>query len=252
VERVEDRYDPTRSALRSEESTIDRNAAAVDTNVAGIPGAESNVPAVTGDAGAPKMAAAPKVADLPMRESHTRNFELDHVTEKRVTSGGAIKHIAVAVIVDGVPKTNAPRSKEDLDKLAALVRSAVGATDARGDVVTVESIPFADDTEAAPTAAAVAVAAAPIPKWRAYAPVAAGGALFVVVGMMWAVSRRKRARAKREAELLLAASAPAPAQIEPASDDPADLRAAALERARRDPATAALVLRLWLGATPSE
>jgi hypothetical protein len=43
--------------------------------------------------------------------------------------------------------------------------------------------------------------------------------------------------------------ASAAAQLPPAPR-PVDVRAAAIERATADPATAALVLRAWLGSTP--
>ena len=146
VERIEDHYDPKTSVMRSEESSIERAGedAAGATGV-NLPGAQSNIP--TGDA-KPANAAdggAPNAAPLSvgtLRESHTRNFEVDHVTEKRFTSAGTLRRVTVAVVVDGVPGANMPRSKEEMEKISALVRSAVGADEKRGDNVTVESVPF--------------------------------------------------------------------------------------------------------------
>ena len=54
------------------------------------------------------------------RESHTRNYEVDHVSEKRVSLQGAVRRLTVAVVVDGVPVEGGgmePRGREELDKL---------------------------------------------------------------------------------------------------------------------------------------
>jgi flagellar basal-body M-ring protein/flagellar hook-basal body protein fliF len=122
VERVEEHYDPGKTVLRSEESSVERTGGGLDESVAGVPGAESNLPngsapaaglippimaAAKGDAGAPKAlaAVAKGASDQPFRESHTRNYEVDHVSEKRFMEPGTLKRVAVAVVVDGVPHT---------------------------------------------------------------------------------------------------------------------------------------------------
>ena len=70
--------------------------------------------------------------------------------EREVTRApGAVERISVAVMVDGLRGTDAagqetwtPRAPEDLEAIAALVQSAVGFQEARGDVVTVRSLRF--------------------------------------------------------------------------------------------------------------
>lgn len=83
-------------------------------------------------------------------ESRERsNFDYDETLRERVTSPGAIRRLSVAVLVDGI-RTVAddgttdwqPRPQEELDALRGLVRAAVGFDEARGDVVTVESMAF--------------------------------------------------------------------------------------------------------------
>ncbi|HVH41100.1 MAG TPA: flagellar basal-body MS-ring/collar protein FliF, partial [Labilithrix sp.] len=88
VERVEDHYDPAKTALRSEERNVER--AGEEIPVAGVPGAESNLPggaargaAAGADGGAPVQTAG---ATGTSRESHTRNFEVDRITEKRTVA----------------------------------------------------------------------------------------------------------------------------------------------------------------------
>jgi flagellar M-ring protein FliF len=254
VEHSEDHYDPSRTALRSEESSTEHTPGSPDDSVGGVPGAESNLSATTtpkgADAGAPKpiAAAAGKGVEQPSRESHTRNYEVDHVSDKRVTGPGTLKRIAVAVVLDGVPvdengtKTTKPRDRAELDKLAALVRSAVGANEARGDVVTVDSVPFDTESKDAPATVPTTPAPAAPKRWRAYIPAGAGaGALLFAFTVYSIVARRRRAK-EPVAQIL------PPTPVTRAIEAPVDVRAAALERAARDPATAALVLRAWLGS----
>jgi flagellar M-ring protein FliF len=275
VEHTEDHYDPAKTALRSEETSMERTGPALDESVAGVPGAESNLPtgaalplagaalvaAKTGDAGAPKALAATAATKAvePLRESHTRNFEVDHVSDKRIVRPGTLKRMTAAVVLDGVTRTVdgartvVPRDKQELERLGALVRSALGANDARGDIVTIDSVPFED---------AVASSEAPVlppssttvsmKPWRAYLPAAAAGsALLLAAGVssLFVRRRRRRATAARIAELSLPGISQI--QIEPTTS-PEALRAAALERAAKDPATAALVVRFWLGTRDSQ
>jgi flagellar M-ring protein FliF len=276
VERVEEHYDPTKSVLRSEEQSLEHAASDINESVAGVPGAESNLPtggskaaaakaapaaAGSGSAAASASAAAPTPAPSALagaaavRESHTRNYEIDHVSEKRTTGGGALKRLTVAVVLDGVKgeKGMAARPREELDKLATLVRSASGASLERGDQVTVESMPFASTAELPPEPAM------PPPtvqdKLRAaqrWAPFTLGGAVVVVALLGIAFRRRGKSVPHVSLQQLPAADAPSAleAAIRPALES-GDLRAQALSRATQDPATAALVLRFWLGtATP--
>jgi flagellar M-ring protein FliF len=277
VEHTEDHYDPARTALRSEETSLERGGSAVDDAVAGVPGAESNLPgggapalppsaaaAIAGvkggDGGAPKAIAAASKATEPVRESHTRNFEVDHVSDKRVTRGGTLKRITAAVVLDGVTKmvdgskVVVARDRQELDRLATLARSALGVNEARGDVVTVDSVPFQDSASANE---APALAAPPSPilsrNWRVYAPVGGGAAVLLAVSASaFAIARRRR-RAKAAATAIELSSATPAVELPAApTTSPEALRAAAFERAAKDPATAAIVVRFWLGTRDAQ
>ena len=70
--------------------------------------------------------------------------------------GGRVNRISVAVLVDGNYVKNdkgevtyQPRGKEEIDQIAALVRSAIGFDQKRGDQVEVVNLRFAE-TPAAP------------------------------------------------------------------------------------------------------
>jgi flagellar M-ring protein FliF len=67
-----------------------------------------------------------------------------------VIEGGRVNRISVAVLVDGTYTRNdkgevvyQPRSKEEIEQIAALVRSAIGFDQKRGDQVEVVNLRFA-------------------------------------------------------------------------------------------------------------
>jgi flagellar M-ring protein FliF len=79
------------------------------------------------------------------------NYEISKVTKTEVNEGGRVNRISVAVLVDGTYGKNdkgeityQPRSKDDIDQIAALVRSAIGFDQKRGDQVQVVNLRFAE------------------------------------------------------------------------------------------------------------
>lgn len=247
VERTEDHYDRARTALRSEEQSQEFVTAAGNITVAGVPGAESNI----GSAAEP---ADPAQADGGvLREQHTRNFEVDHVSERRLTTRGVVKRITVAVVVDGVTRTEngqtrvVPREAAELAHLTALVRGAIGANTERGDVVTVESIPFQETLDAPVATAARRVAARPSRTPRGYIIAGVVAAAAVLLGVALLALRRRSPKDNATGIQLagLPPQEPAP-QLDPEVVRES-LRAQVHSRVLADPATAALVLRFWLG-----
>src|SRR5207244_3852756 len=68
-----------------------------------------------------------------------------------VTEGGRVNRISVAVLVDGSYAKNdkgeavyQPREKEEIDRIAALVRTAIGFDQKRGDQVEIVNLRFAE------------------------------------------------------------------------------------------------------------
>lgn len=79
------------------------------------------------------------------------NYEISRTTKTEVVEPGAVKKISVAVLVDGIYSKDAsgtasyaPRPQEQLDQIATLVRSAIGYDRARGDLVEVINLQFAE------------------------------------------------------------------------------------------------------------
>lgn len=85
----------------------------------------------------------------------TTNYEISKTTQTKVDEAGGIKRLSVAVVVDGTYTQNqdgaatyTPRTPEQLQQLTALVRSAVGYDEARGDSVQVVNLQFAEPPRA--------------------------------------------------------------------------------------------------------
>lgn len=79
------------------------------------------------------------------------NYEISRTTKTEVIEGGRVNRISVAVLVDGTYARNAngesvytPRDREELDRIAALVRSAIGFDQRRGDQVEIVNLRFAE------------------------------------------------------------------------------------------------------------
>jgi len=263
VETTTDKYDHSRSSMRSEQQLVEQSAtgAPTDNTVAGVPGAEGTLPGAETAVGVgPEGGTGGTV-----RRQSTRNFEIDRVQERRVSVTQNVKRLAVAVVIDGIEDVTAaglvvPRPQPELDKLSQLVRSAVGFDEDRGDVVTVESVPFyiekLPEPEAEPTFLPLP---APLKeKYGKYLPLAqvVGATLFGgIVLLLLRRSYRKHSKLAGDTRLneLAAQERIAKLQLEatklaepPQAQEPIDFRVEALRRATVDPASAALVLRHWL------
>jgi flagellar M-ring protein FliF len=78
------------------------------------------------------------------------NYDISRLTETKVIEGGRINRISVAVLVDGTYTKNdkgepvyQERAKEEIDRIAAVVRSAIGYDQKRGDQIEVVNLRFA-------------------------------------------------------------------------------------------------------------
>jgi flagellar M-ring protein FliF len=79
------------------------------------------------------------------------NYEVSRTTKTEVIEAGRVNRISAAVLVDGTYDKNdkgevayKPRSKEEIDRIAALVRSAIGFDAKRGDQIEVVNLRFAE------------------------------------------------------------------------------------------------------------
>ncbi len=264
-ERTEEHFEPTKNSLRSEHK-VEEMSGTGEAGVAGVPGALSNLPDTSEEAAAATTTTA---AGNLVRRVQTRNWEVDRVTQKTLTPRGGIRRVSVAVLLNGkyVKKGNkqvyVARSAEELATLEAVVKSAVGFDASRGDVVHLANAEFSRIDEEVPVPPTVT----PIwkHKWAPIAAGAAGGLLLLSLGVLAIRRRSKKKKAERDKLLALPdgalaaalpaaddvvagelAASPSSPGLPRASEDLTDLRAAALELANKDPASAAVVLRAWL------
>jgi flagellar M-ring protein FliF len=94
------------------------------------------------------------------KTEETVNYEIARTQRTEVIEGGRIKRVSVAVLVDGIYARDAqgnvnyqPRAAEELERIGALVRSAIGFDQRRGDQVEIVNLRFAEAPQlAAPEA----------------------------------------------------------------------------------------------------
>lgn len=93
------------------------------------------------------------------RNEETVNYEISRTTKTETLEPGRVKRISVAVLVDGVYAKGAdgkqlytPRSDQEIAKIQALVKSAIGYDEARGDHVEVVNLQFAEPVALEPVA----------------------------------------------------------------------------------------------------
>ena len=79
------------------------------------------------------------------------NYDISRTTRTEVIEGGRINRISVAVVVDGTYSKNdkgetayQPRTKDEIDRIAALVRTTIGFDAKRGDQVEVANLRLAE------------------------------------------------------------------------------------------------------------
>ncbi len=80
----------------------------------------------------------------------TYNYEISRTTETTTRDAGGVERLSVAVVVDGVYTYDdagnpiyEPRTPEQIEQIAALVRSAMGYDQTRGDQIEVVNMQFA-------------------------------------------------------------------------------------------------------------
>jgi len=260
-ERTEELFNKNTTALRSEHITEELTGGTQET-VAGVPGAQSNLPDATPPGDTPP-ATTPGVGGGVTRRSQTRNWEVDRIVEKTSTPPGGIEKMSVAVLLNGsrVEKNGkiafVPRKAEEVAALEEIARRAVGFDEKRGDTLTVKAMEF----HIVDTFADMKVEELPL--WKRYLP----HAVLALVGLVSVMvlllrSRRQKRLAELAAKRELALAERATAQLPEAErrarllqDRPevgGDFRERAIALAAKDPATASMVLKRWLAeGTPA-
>jgi flagellar M-ring protein FliF len=140
VTQTSEKFDPEGRVLRSTQSKEESSGApdpSGQVSVANeLPGGQPN---------------AANARDATKKSEEIANYEVSRTTKTEVVEGGRVNRISVAVLVDGSYVKNEKgdiayqeRPPQELDRIAALVRSAIGFDQRRGDQVEVINLRFAE------------------------------------------------------------------------------------------------------------
>ncbi len=148
ITETSDKFDPEGRVVRSSQTREETSATESRDNQVTV-GNE-----IPGGGNQRQPGAAPEASaarDQNRKSEEIVNYEISKITKTEVIEGGRINRISVAVLVDGVYGKNdkgdiayQPRTKDEIDQIASLVRTAIGFDQKRGDQVEVVNLRFAD------------------------------------------------------------------------------------------------------------
>jgi flagellar M-ring protein FliF len=172
TEEAREQYRPDSQVVRSEQTSEELSRSGA--GPAGVPGALTNQPPQGGVAQPPAAAraalappgagaaaaagtagaagAAPAPPDNTSRQA-TRNYEIDRTVAYTHSPAGRLQRLSVAVLVDNMKTADAngkvtetPLTEEQIARVTALVKDAVGFDEKRGDTVSVVNQGFHPET----------------------------------------------------------------------------------------------------------
>lgn len=228
-------FDPDSQVVRSTQS-VSQN----DDNAAGGGGDQpvtvtNNLPATPGAAAGAGAGAAATQRSKSAHTEETTNYEISKTVKSQVTEGGDVRRLSVAVLVDGIytakpdgTKTYEQRSPEEIKQITALVRSAIGFNEQRGDSVDVVNLRFTtpDEPTATETAGLLGFDRDDILRMAemlVIAVIALLVILLVIRPVMFRIIEAGRSAGAREMTNLLTNQGMAPALPAPAGMSPAAL-----------------------------
>ncbi len=156
VNKTEELFDPEKAVIVSEQRSTDTSDSK-SASPSGVPGVRGNVPPTTATGGGEGGSTKSK------KTTETINYEVSKVVKSTKEAVGELVKQSISLIVDGKYKEVAdetateggdknaaaktkleyiPRTDEELEKITALVKSAVGYNDARGDQIEIENMRF--------------------------------------------------------------------------------------------------------------
>lgn len=193
-ERTEEIIDPNTVLMTTQRS--EETSQPSDTG--GVPGTAANLP---------RQPVTPQLATRAQsRTMETTNYQTSRTVTNMQLARGAIRRLSVAVLVDQVAVWDAdegklvrrPRDEQEMESLRSLVTAAAGIDQTRGDVLTIENLPFTIFDE--PSGPPSQEEAPPTIAWlewiknNQYNLIAVGilGTVLTIAFMLWNRRRRKR------------------------------------------------------------
>lgn len=156
VQQTSDSFDPEQRVVRSTQTREEQSASGSSQNNDGVT-VGNDIPGNNQPRNQQQQSPQPR--DNARKTEEVVNYEITRTTRTETLEPGRVKRISVAVLVDGVytKGTNnevsyQPRAKEDIERITALVRSAIGFNEKRGDMIEVVNLRFAEPTVISQTA----------------------------------------------------------------------------------------------------
>ncbi len=139
TEQTEETYNPSPQAITSQQKSEER--VGTPGNASGVPGVPAGTAQVQGS------------ATERSRQSEVTNYEVSKLVRHTVQPKGTVLRLSVAVLLDNktiqiqgpdgkVTTSSQALSQDDLNAYRELVYAAVGYNKERGDIVTLENVPF--------------------------------------------------------------------------------------------------------------
>ena len=136
-------FDPDGQVVRSTQ-TVTESSDAKEANSTGGVSVTANLPEGDG------TSQQGQNSNRTQRSEETVNYEITKTIKNHIREAGAVRRLSVAVLVDGLTTVNgdgakvyAPRPAEDLERLTALAKSAIGFNQQRGDTLELANLAFA-------------------------------------------------------------------------------------------------------------
>ena len=154
TEQTQESFNPDLPAIRSEQTREERLGAGQ--GAAGIPGALSNEPQAGGTIDGRGAGGEQAALDSSLKSNRhvTRNYELDRTVSHTRMPAGSMRRLSVAVVVDHKQTvdengevTRQAFTEQEMARITALVKEAVGFDVRRGDSVSVINEPFTQPAE---------------------------------------------------------------------------------------------------------
>ena len=158
IQQTSDSFDPDGRVVRSTQTREEQSATGSNAGGEGV-SVSNEIPGNNQQRNQQQPQQTAQARDNARKTEEVVNYEITRTTRTETLEPGRVKRISVAVLVDGTyTKGNnnevayQPRTKEDLDRIAALVRSAIGFNEKRGDMIEVVNLRFAEPTVIAQSA----------------------------------------------------------------------------------------------------
>jgi flagellar M-ring protein FliF len=136
-------FDPDGQVVRSTQ-TVTESSDAKEASSTGAVSVTANLP--EGDSNSQQG----QNSNRTSRSEETVNYEITKTVKNHIREAGAVRRLSVAVLVDGVTtlaadgtRSYAPRAAEEIERLTALAKSAIGFNQKRGDTLELANLAFA-------------------------------------------------------------------------------------------------------------